>query len=154
MRLWRYEVMSSLLHPSSPVLTNISSPPHKCLLPPAQPPARNPALLSDMEKVKNRAVSAGTKFRLMGLVVDIAEEARGKRGGREGPSRENARHRGCKGARGEKARLQSGKRHGDVMRAIRNMEPAWTKVCERKCALTSRTVIQPTVGCARSPTSG
>lgn len=34
-------------------------------------------LFSDIEKVKNRAVSAGTKFRLMALVADIAEVAEG-----------------------------------------------------------------------------
>ena len=34
-------------------------------------------LFSDIEKVKNRAVSAGTKFRLMALLADIAEVAEG-----------------------------------------------------------------------------
>ena len=34
-------------------------------------------LFSDIEKVKNRAVSAGTKFKLMALVADIAEVAEG-----------------------------------------------------------------------------
>ena len=31
------------------------------------------------------------------------------------------------------------------MRAIRNMEPAWVKVCGRNFALTSRTIAQPNV---------
>ena len=34
-------------------------------------------LFSDIEKGKNRAVSAGTKFRLMALLADIAEVAEG-----------------------------------------------------------------------------
>ena len=33
----------------------------------------------------------------------------------------------------------AGKQHKDVMRAIRNMEPAWVKACGRNFALTSRT---------------
>ena len=37
----------------------------------------------------------------------------------------------------------TGRRHCDVMRAIRNMEPAWVNVCGRKFASTSRTAIQP-----------
>lgn len=40
----------------------------------------------------------------------------------------------------------TGKAHKDVMRAIRNMEPAWESVCGRKFALTSREVNQPNGG--------
>lgn len=40
----------------------------------------------------------------------------------------------------------TGKAHKDVMRAIRNMEPAWENVCRRKFALTSREVNQPNGG--------
>ena len=40
----------------------------------------------------------------------------------------------------------TGKAHKDVMRAIRNMEPAWENVCGRKFALTSREVNQPNGG--------
>ena len=40
----------------------------------------------------------------------------------------------------------TGKQHKDVMRAIRNMEPAWEKICGRKFALTSRTISQPNGG--------
>lgn len=40
----------------------------------------------------------------------------------------------------------TGKAHKDVMRAIRNMEPAWENVCGRKFALTSREVNQPKGG--------
>ena len=35
----------------------------------------------------------------------------------------------------------TGKQHKDVMKAIRNMEPAWEKVCGRNFALTSRTIV-------------
>jgi len=45
----------------------------------------------------------------------------------------------------------TGKQHKDVMRAIRNMEPAWLKTCGRKFALTSRTVIQPNGGTREVP---
>jgi len=34
----------------------------------------------------------------------------------------------------------TGKQHKDVLKAIRNMEEAWVKVCGRKFALTSRTI--------------
>ena len=37
----------------------------------------------------------------------------------------------------------TGKQHKDVLKAIRNMEPAWKDVCGRNFALTSRT--QPNV---------
>lgn len=40
----------------------------------------------------------------------------------------------------------TGKAHKDVMRAIRNMEPAWENVCGRKFALASREVNQPNGG--------
>ena len=40
----------------------------------------------------------------------------------------------------------TGKAHKDIMRAIRNMEPAWQNVCGRKFALTSREVNQPNGG--------
>ena len=40
----------------------------------------------------------------------------------------------------------SGKRHKDVMRAIRKMEPAWEKICGRKFALTSQIVDMPNGG--------
>lgn len=40
----------------------------------------------------------------------------------------------------------TGKAHKDIMRAIRNMEPAWENVCGRKIALTSREVNQPNGG--------
>ena len=36
----------------------------------------------------------------------------------------------------------TGKQHKDVMRAIRNMEPAWEKICGRKFALKQRTISQ------------
>jgi phage regulator Rha-like protein len=36
----------------------------------------------------------------------------------------------------------TGKQHKDVMRAIRNMEPAWEKVHGRKFALKQRTISQ------------
>lgn len=45
----------------------------------------------------------------------------------------------------------TGKKHCDVMRAIRNMEPAWVNVCGRKFALTSRTVVQPNGGKRKEP---
>ena len=45
----------------------------------------------------------------------------------------------------------TGKRHCDVMRAIRNMEPAWVNVCGRKFASTSRAVIQPNGGTREVP---
>ena len=35
----------------------------------------------------------------------------------------------------------TGKQHKDVMKAIRNMEPAWVKVRGRKFALSSRTTV-------------
>ncbi len=40
----------------------------------------------------------------------------------------------------------TGKRHSDVMRAIRNMESSWTKICGRKFALTSQLVNMPNGG--------
>ena len=40
----------------------------------------------------------------------------------------------------------TGKQHKDVLKAIRNMEPAWEKVCGRKFALTSRDVKMPKGG--------
>ena len=40
----------------------------------------------------------------------------------------------------------TGKQHKDVMKAIRNMEPAWVKVQERKFALLSRTYQLPNGG--------
>ena len=45
----------------------------------------------------------------------------------------------------------AGKQHCDVMRTIRNMEPAWANVCGRKFALTSRTVTQPNGGMRQEP---
>ena len=36
----------------------------------------------------------------------------------------------------------TGKQHKDVMKAIRNMEPAWEKICGLKFQLTSRTISQ------------
>jgi len=45
----------------------------------------------------------------------------------------------------------TGKQHKDVLKAIRNMEPAWENVCGRKFALTSRTVIQPNGGTREVP---
>ena len=45
----------------------------------------------------------------------------------------------------------TGKRHSDLMRAIRNMEPAWQKTCGRKFAFTSRTIIQPNGGTRDEP---
>ena len=43
----------------------------------------------------------------------------------------------------------TGKQHKDVLKAIRNMEPAWEKVCGRKFALTSREVKMPKGGCRK-----
>ena len=34
----------------------------------------------------------------------------------------------------------------DVLKAIRNMEPAWKKVCKSNFRLTSRTIVQPNGG--------
>ena len=45
----------------------------------------------------------------------------------------------------------TGKRHSDLMRAIRNMEPAWQKTCGRKFAFSSRTIIQPNGGTRDEP---
>ena len=45
----------------------------------------------------------------------------------------------------------TGKRHSDLMRAIRNMEPAWQKTCGRKFAFTSRAIIQPNGGTRDEP---
>jgi len=45
----------------------------------------------------------------------------------------------------------TGKQHKDVMKAIRNMESSWEKVCGRKFALTSRTIIQPNGGTREVP---
>ena len=45
----------------------------------------------------------------------------------------------------------TGKQHKNLMRDIRNMEPAWENVCGRKFALTSRTVIQPNGGTREVP---
>ena len=45
----------------------------------------------------------------------------------------------------------TGKHHKDVMKAIRNMEPAWKKICGRNFALTSRTVQQPNGGTREVP---
>lgn len=45
----------------------------------------------------------------------------------------------------------TGKQHKDVLKAIRNMEPAWEKVCGRNFALTSRTVTQPNGGTREVP---
>ena len=45
----------------------------------------------------------------------------------------------------------TGKQHKDVMRAIRNMEPAWEKICGRKFALTSRTISMPNGGTRIEP---
>ena len=43
------------------------------------------------------------------------------------------------------------KQHKDVLKAIRNMEPAWAKVCGRNFALTSRTIVQPNGGTREVP---
>ena len=45
----------------------------------------------------------------------------------------------------------TGKQHKDVMKAIRNMEPAWEKACGRNFALTSRTIVQPNGGTREVP---
>ena len=45
----------------------------------------------------------------------------------------------------------TGKQHKDVMKAIRNMEPAWVKVQERKFALLSRTYQLPNGGTKEVP---
>ena len=45
----------------------------------------------------------------------------------------------------------AGKQHKDVLKAIRNMEPAWAKTCGRKFALTSRTITQPNGGTREVP---
>ena len=45
----------------------------------------------------------------------------------------------------------TGKLHKDVMKAIRNMEPAWKKICGRNFALTSREVVQPNGGTREVP---
>ena len=45
----------------------------------------------------------------------------------------------------------TGKQHKDVMKAIRNMEPAWKKICGRNFALTSREVVQPNGGTRNVP---
>lgn len=45
----------------------------------------------------------------------------------------------------------TGKNHKDVMRAIRNMEPAWVKVQGRKFALLSKTYNLPNGGCKKTP---
>jgi phage regulator Rha-like protein len=45
----------------------------------------------------------------------------------------------------------TGKQHNHLMRDIRNMEPAWEKVCQCKFALTSRTIVQPNGGTREVP---
>ena len=45
----------------------------------------------------------------------------------------------------------TGKQHFHLMRDIRNMEPAWEKVCGSKFGLTSRTIIQPNGGTREVP---
>lgn len=45
----------------------------------------------------------------------------------------------------------TGKAHKDLLRAIRNMEPAWEKVCGRKFALTSKMVDMPNGGTREEP---
>lgn len=45
----------------------------------------------------------------------------------------------------------TGKLHKDVMRAIRNMEPAWEKICGRRFALTSQDVEMPNGGAREEP---
>ena len=45
----------------------------------------------------------------------------------------------------------TGKQHKNVMRAIRNMEPAWEKICGRNFELTSRTIVQPNGGTREVP---
>lgn len=50
----------------------------------------------------------------------------------------------------EIARL-AGKPHNDVLKAIRAMEPAWTKVSQGNFSLSSRTVVQPNGGVREYP---
>ena len=45
----------------------------------------------------------------------------------------------------------TGKQHKNVMRDIRNMEPAWEKVCGLNFELTSRIIIQPNGGTREVP---
>ena len=45
----------------------------------------------------------------------------------------------------------TGKQHKDVLKAIRNMEPAWVKICGRNFALTSRIIEQPNGGTREVP---
>ena len=45
----------------------------------------------------------------------------------------------------------TGKQHYHLMRDIRNMEPAWEKVCGSKFGLTSRTIVQPNGGTREVP---
>ena len=45
----------------------------------------------------------------------------------------------------------TGKQHKNIMQAIRNMEPAWTKTCGLKFQLTSRTIVQPNGGTREVP---
>ena len=45
----------------------------------------------------------------------------------------------------------TGKQHKNIMRDIRNMEPAWEKVCGLKFELTSRTIVQPNGGTREVP---
>ena len=45
----------------------------------------------------------------------------------------------------------TGKQHKNVMQAIRNMEPAWEKICGRNFELTSRTIVQPNGGTREVP---
>lgn len=47
--------------------------------------------------------------------------------------------------------VQVEKMHKDVMKSIRNMEPAWEKTCGRKFALTYRDVPQPNGGFRKEP---
>ena len=45
----------------------------------------------------------------------------------------------------------TGKQHKNLMRDIRNMEPAWEKICGLKFELTSRTIVQPNGGTREVP---
>ena len=45
----------------------------------------------------------------------------------------------------------TGKQHKNLMRDIRNMEPAWEKTCGLKFELTSRTIVQPNGGTREVP---
>lgn len=45
----------------------------------------------------------------------------------------------------------TGMRHSDVMRAIRNMEPSWEKVCGRNFSLTFKTTELPNGGARKDP---